>query len=312
MTTRVLHHLNEMERRELHIDLGYSSLFDYCVRKLGYSPSGAGRRIQAARCIRRFPEVLGMLARRDLSLCVVALIEPVLTEENFASVLERIRCKSFREVDRVMAEYRPPLEFRDRARPVCVAAPATDVDAALFDRECGRRVGERYGIASEEKVFVQFLADPELMDLFEEVRALLSRSGEHLSFAEVLKAVLVEYRERHCPIARQQRREARKGAKSPDSQRRELNDPDSARSRHIPNEVQDEVFARDEGRCSYVATDGTRCRSTHGLQVDHIRAFALGGTHDPSNLRLLCSAHNRRAATRAFGARRMRQFCSRG
>lgn len=311
MTMRVLHHLNEMERRELHIDLGYSSLFDYCVRKLGYSPSGAGRRIQAARCIRRFPEVLGMLATRDLSLSVVALIEPVLTDENFASVMDRIRGKSFREVERVMAEYRPPLEFRDNVRPVRVAVPARDVDAALFDRECSRRSEGRYGIATEEKVFVQFLADPELMDLFEEVRALLSRNGEHLSFAEVLRAVLVEYRERHCPIARQQRREARKGAKSPDSQRWELNDSDPARSRHIPINVQDEIFARDECRCTYVATDGTRCGSRYGLQVDHIRPFALGGTHDPSNLRLLCAAHNRRAATRAFGTDHMRPFYAR-
>ncbi|HKW13245.1 MAG TPA: hypothetical protein VJS69_02045, partial [Candidatus Krumholzibacteria bacterium] len=49
MTIEVLHDLNEMERRRLHLDLGYSSLFDYCTRKLKYSSSAAARRIQAAR-----------------------------------------------------------------------------------------------------------------------------------------------------------------------------------------------------------------------------------------------------------------------
>jgi hypothetical protein len=29
MTLRTLHYLNEMEARDLHLDLGYSSLFDF-------------------------------------------------------------------------------------------------------------------------------------------------------------------------------------------------------------------------------------------------------------------------------------------
>ena len=36
MTLRVLHRLNEIERRRLYLELGYSSLFDYCVRCLKY------------------------------------------------------------------------------------------------------------------------------------------------------------------------------------------------------------------------------------------------------------------------------------
>jgi hypothetical protein len=47
MTIDVLHDLNEMARRRLHLDLGYRSLFDYCTRKLKYSSSAAARRIQA-------------------------------------------------------------------------------------------------------------------------------------------------------------------------------------------------------------------------------------------------------------------------
>jgi hypothetical protein len=62
----------------------------------------------------------------------------------------------------------------------------------------------------EQKWFFQFLADEEFMGLFEEVRALMSRDGEHLSFAEIMKAVLVEYHERHSPAARQRRRTDRK------------------------------------------------------------------------------------------------------
>ena len=144
-------------------------------------------------------------------------------------------------------------------------------------------------------MFVQFLADDEFLKLFEEVRDLLGSSAFD-SFADVIKLVLKEYRERHSPAARQERREARKGENRPDSHRWECND--AMQSRHIPDDIRDEVFVRDNGQCSFVAADGTRCQCKKGLQVDHVVPFAAGGTHQPSNLRLLCGAHNRLAAER--------------
>ncbi|HKK70126.1 MAG TPA: HNH endonuclease signature motif containing protein [Candidatus Krumholzibacteria bacterium] len=37
--------------------------------------------------------------------------------------------------------------------------------------------------------------------------------------------------------------------------------------------------------------------------MDHVEPFALGGSHEAENLRVLCAAHNRRAAERVFGTR---------
>lgn len=74
------------------------------------------------------------------------------------------------------------------------------------------------------------------------------------------------------------------------------------RSRHIPNEVRDEVFERDRGRCTFVGVDGRVCGSKTYLQVDHVVPFAQGGSHLPTNLRLLCGVHNRLKAERRLGA----------
>jgi 5-methylcytosine-specific restriction endonuclease McrA len=311
MTLRVLHHLNEMERRKLHLDLGYSSLFDYCTRKLEYSASAAGRRIQAARCVRSYPDVLRLLEDNELSLSTIGLIEPILTDENCASILERVRSASYREVESVASEYRPPVALRDQIRHVRVSVPPPkDVDEAVIDRLCARATPGAGSAYTEQKLFVQFLADDELLDLFEEVRTLLTRNGDDKSFGEVVKIVLAEYRERHSPSARKQRRDARKGAASPDSRRRECGTT-GERSRYITSEVRDDVFARDGGRCSYVAGDGTRCGSGHGLQVDHVQPFAAGGLNESANLRLLCAAHNKRTAERTFGTDTMERFHSR-
>ena len=73
-------------------------------------------------------------------------------------------------------------------------------------------------------------------------------------------------------------------------------------------EVRDKVFVRDGGRCTFTAADGTRCGSKRSLQVDHVRPYVAGGTHKPSNLRLLCAAHNRLAAERTLGKHVMSQY----
>ena len=277
MAIAVLHDLNEMERRRLYLDLGCSSLFDYCVRKLKYSSSAAARRIQAARCIRRFPVVLRLLQANEVSLTTVGSIAPILNAQNCETILKRVRGVSCRQVERIVCEYRPPVAMRDRMRPVRVVTP---------------------GAGSEIKQFSQFLADDEFVALFDEVRQLMSRDGHHPSMSDVLKTTLREYRDRHSPAARHERRTVRT--------RREGSD--APKGRHVADETRDAVFVRDGGRCTFVSRDGTCCGSTHGLQIDHIRPFSVGGTHDLSNLRLLCAAHNRRAAELVLGRNVMQPF----
>ena len=67
-----------------------------------------------------------------------------------------------------------------------------------------------------------------------------------------------------------------------------------ARSRAIPAAAKRQVWERDQGCCSYVDRDsGRRCGSRHRLQIDHVLPYALGGSAEPDNLRLLCAAHHR-------------------
>ena len=45
----VIDHLREIRKRRLYLRRGFSSLFDYAVRELGYSDAAAWRRIKAMR-----------------------------------------------------------------------------------------------------------------------------------------------------------------------------------------------------------------------------------------------------------------------
>ena len=82
---------------------------------------------------------------------------------------------------------------------------------------------------------------------------------------------------------------------APQSKRQPTGPATSApETRTIPTASKREVWQRDAGRCSYVDPEsGRRCTARYLLQVEHIQPYALGGTADPDNLRLLCAAHHR-------------------
>jgi len=78
--------------------------------------------------------------------------------------------------------------------------------------------------------------------------------------------------------------------------------PPAPGSRHIPAEVKRAVWARDGGRCAFVAEGGRRCDERGFLEFDHIVPFAAGGEATVENLRLLCKSHSHEADLR-FGPR---------
>jgi hypothetical protein len=72
--------------------------------------------------------------------------------------------------------------------------------------------------------------------------------------------------------------------------------------RHIPKRIRRAVWERDQGQCTFVSADGTRCDSSSFLQFDHIQPVARGGKASVDGIRLRCRAHNQYEAERVFGA----------
>jgi hypothetical protein len=114
----VLWHLVEVERRQLYLERGYGSLYDFCTGHLEYSRSAAGRRITAARCLGRYPRVAGMLQRGSINLCTLSLVAGMLTPENHRAVLTRITGMAYRDVQWLVARHNPQGAVRDRVRPI--------------------------------------------------------------------------------------------------------------------------------------------------------------------------------------------------
>lgn len=74
-----------------------------------------------------------------------------------------------------------------------------------------------------------------------------------------------------------------------------------ATSRHIPAAVRRQVWARDQGRCAFVGSQG-RCTETGFLEFHHLLPYAAGGEATVANIELRCRPHNRYEAERYFGS----------
>ncbi|MBY0369926.1 hypothetical protein K2X33_04515 [bacterium] len=104
-TLIVLEYLSEIDRRNLWQEEGYSSLSDFCMRYLGYSGPEAARRIHAAGCVEKIPEVKPLLEDSRLSLSAISLIAPHITAANAPKMLPLVAGKSTREIPELLAEH---------------------------------------------------------------------------------------------------------------------------------------------------------------------------------------------------------------
>ena len=75
LNVTVIDHLREIEARRLYLRRGFSSLFDYAVRELGYTDSAASRRINAMRLCKEFEEVREGLQDGSITLTTAAQLQ---------------------------------------------------------------------------------------------------------------------------------------------------------------------------------------------------------------------------------------------
>ena len=116
ITAEFLAYLAELDQRQLFLDLGFSSLFQYCVEALRLCESTAGRHIAAARVCRHHPQVFGMVANGDLHASALSLLRKHLTAENAGELFELCKRRSARKVEELLAARFPRPDVRDSVR----------------------------------------------------------------------------------------------------------------------------------------------------------------------------------------------------
>jgi hypothetical protein len=233
LTGRLLAHLVELEERKLHLELGFSSLFAYCVETLGMSEGTAGRRVTAARVCRRFPELFERVARGELHLCALCALAPHLSSENSAELFVTCRGKTRRQVEELLAARFPRPDVREQIRRLPARAPPTAMlsEPNLLSSQASdayrlpskpaeiaavspnavpmpalpalpdvpalpaavRRRGRELEPLSAGRFGVHFTADAELRELIERARALASHQLPNGDLASLVKLMATRF-----------------------------------------------------------------------------------------------------------------------
>jgi 5-methylcytosine-specific restriction endonuclease McrA len=302
----VIEHLVEMERRRLYLSCSISSLYRYCIERLGYDEDAALKRHRVAKLALRLPRVLVELRAGRLHLTGLFLLAKHLTEGNADALLGETRGMSRRQIEELIARWFPrpdvpasiePLNAtpaRPGGEPTVVAqlvlgaTPQSPAAASSTCSRSGKVASGRLEPLSPSRVRVEFTARAELHDKLERARELLSHA--------VPSGDLGELFERALDALLEQEIRKRFGAENPRKARKL-----KPGSRHVPLGIQRAVWARDGSQCTSVDAEGHRCGERRFLTIEHRVPFALGGLPTLDNLCLLCRAHNLESARQVFG-----------
>ena len=299
-TAELLSLLLEVERRALHLTLGYSSLFAYCTRALLLSEQAAYSRITAARLAKRYPEILPHLTEGTLTLSSVGILAPHLTDDNVGPMLDAARHKSTRDVERLIAALHPqpdiPTTIRALPSAKCIATDraASTMPALLDDEPAPAASAQIVSVPATvprpivapiapRRFLLRVTIDADTHNKLQRVRALLRHAvpdGDLGAIVDRAVTLLLREAERTKWASPARPRPSRTA---------------STHGRYVPAAVKRAVSERDGGRCAFVGSAG-RCDATAFLEFHHVVPFAAGGTTDAKNLELRCRAHNQHEA----------------
>ena len=321
---KLIAHIAEMSARKAALELGYKNLFDYCVRRLNLSEGAVPARIHVANVSRRFPQLLVAFAENRISLTVASLLAAHVCEDNVDKLISDCAGMTRKATEEYLVALRPKPVFepsiRKQPQP---AAPSPRVEAPAPRLEAWpKKSPPILQPARPDEYNFRFAADRDFKVKFERLAEVLGVENAQKHMAEILEKAVDIALEKKDPKKKLERRQKRGKARSRSNEQglrlgpvlsseklpekllsgQIAKNDESAVSRYVASEVSERVHACGEYQCEHYASDGRRCPSRTGLQIEHVRPFGIFHSHDERFLRLLCPAHNRLAAERVYGA----------
>ena len=284
----VIDHLREIQKRRLYLRRGFSSLFDYAVRELGYSDAAAWRRIKAMRLCADVEGVRERLQNGTMTLNAAAQLQHAFDRQ------ERKKERAARSAPGGTG-CGAAAQSQDGAAP---PRPAERKPAPVLDPEARRELVEQASGKSSRQV-MQLLAevDPELAAPADRVRplgggrwelkaviddecrrglerlqGLLSHVDPHLTLGQLMGRLVREGLDRHDPgrPPRGRRAAPAKGAEQTSAAKTQAASARGAASAakvsaQAPAQPEDEAADRSDTSAAKPATDTTSAPKTRRL-----------------------------------------------
>ena len=225
----VIDHLAEIEARGLYLQRGFSSLFDYAVRELGYSDAAAARRIGALRLCADQPDAREGLRDGSLTLSAAAELQWAFDRQRRRGSISGTAAiapagtpapDSAPAVPLPPAEPEPPLVLdavgRQKLVEEAAGKSARQVRRMLADLDPElARPADRVRPLGDGRYELKATIDAECQQGLEQLRGLLSHVDPRMTMGQLVGRVVQEALDRHDP-SRPPRR-ARGGSRPADA-----------------------------------------------------------------------------------------------
>jgi hypothetical protein len=279
--------LREAHRVKVWKHAGCVSMNEYLERVFGFSPRQARDRMLVARRLGDLPVLDRALAAGELPYSAVRELSRVVMPSTESAWVEHARGKCLREIEDAVSQ-REPGDLpgdppRPDAAPLRVSFEVTPATYALL-RQVAKLLEDEAGGPLEGDALLSAIlhaaAAPSDAD---------ARRGRAKFMIAITTCMWCQRAMQHGggkTVAIGQTTLERAQCDSQCIGSIDVDSPEAA-VQDVPPRVRRFVFHRDRHRCRVPG-----CRSARFLEVHHIVHREHGGTHEPSNLLLLCSGHH--------------------
>jgi hypothetical protein len=290
--------LREAETHQIWRKLGFSTALEYLEDVFGYAPRTAMERLRVAKELGELPQLEAELASGALPYSAAKELSRVMTPNTERQWLARARGKNLRDIEELVAGRQKGDRPEDAPNPDLVVH---EVRLKLTART--KALWEQMR-AALEKECDSHLEDDQLAEVV--TRRVLGGDSAPGDKPSRPAHRIVVHKCDDCGRAWQETRGRRLQLRDEDlalaecdamivhesktetDQAPEHSPASNKATSDIPERTRKRIWARDRGRCCVPG-----CRATRHIDIHHLLARLLGGTHDEWNLCLLCSGHHK-------------------
>jgi hypothetical protein len=240
ITAAVLKCIAEVDRRKLHLEWGFSSLFDYLTNGLGYSESAAYRRMQGALAFSQIPELEKKIEDGKINLSQITQVQVAVKAEQKLTG-KRVLLERKREIF-------AKLENKNKS----------ETDKIL---DCELTLSIQTAQVSHKKddsVEMTLRFPKHVYELLVEMKSEYSHvnpDGDWVKVIELMALELKKRKEKAPKSSSKTKTAASSGliAAATEQESATHGFAATAVKKHIPASVKRYVFKRDQGKCQYKA-----------------------------------------------------------
>lgn len=263
----LLEHISEVERRRLFLQLGYTSMFGYLTKRIGYSEGEAYRKIEAARLLKSNPEIRTSLENGSLTLTTMTDVSIAIRAQEKTTGIKLEKSEKLKILANVSGKSRSEAQ-----KTLSTVLPNA---TTKFEEKKRERI--------DGSLEITVLLLPDQRRRLDNAKDILAHKGPLRSTADVIDHL--------SNFFLRQRKMTRDFDIDIETLHQEKSMP-GKNPRAISVNLRRAVFQRDAGKCQFKLERGKICGSTYQVELDHIVPVSKGGRSTYVNLRCLCRVHN--------------------